>query len=97
MCSNVSEVCCKCFISMLQKYLDVAHVATVFSSVCPKHFICFQTYVASVSSRYCIYIHVASVCFKCFGCFIRIFQVFYLNIAYILQWLQTCFSYVSDV
>jgi hypothetical protein len=41
-----------------------------------------------------IYIHVASICFKCF---IRILQVFYLNVVYILQWLQMCFLGVSYV
>jgi hypothetical protein len=32
-----------------------------------------------------------------FSCFKRMFQVFYLDMAYILQWLHTCFSGVSDV
>ena len=48
----------------------------------------FQTYVASVLSRCCksrsgccIYVHVASVCFKCFTCFIGMLQVFYIDVA----------------
>ena len=64
----------------------------------------FQTYVASVLSRCCksisgccIYMHVASVRFKCFRCFIRMLHVFYLNVAYVLQWLHTCFLGVSDI
>ena len=38
--------------------------------------------------------HVARVCFRCF---IRMLQVFYLDVAYVLQWLQTCFPGVLDV
>jgi hypothetical protein len=41
--------------------------------------------------------HIASVRFKYFSCFIRMLLVFYLDIAYVLQWLQTCFIGVSDV
>jgi hypothetical protein len=47
---NVSEVCCECFyidvvivdqdVAIVDQ--DVAHVAMVFSSVCPKYFICFR-------------------------------------------------------
>jgi hypothetical protein len=64
----------------------------------------FQTYVASVlsgccksRSGCCIYMHIVSVCFECFMCFIRILQVFYLDTAYVLQWLQTCFLGVLDI
>jgi hypothetical protein len=53
----------------------------------------FQTYVVSASFGCCIYMHVLSV----FSCFKHIFQVFYLDVAYILQWLHMCFSSVSDV
>jgi hypothetical protein len=56
----------------------------------------FDMYVSSVSSRCyksrsecCIYIHVAIICFKCF---IHILQVFYLDVAYVLQWLHMCFQ-----
>jgi hypothetical protein len=31
------------------------------------------------------------------GVFICMLQVFYLDVAYVLQWLQTCFLGVSDV
>jgi hypothetical protein len=31
------------------------------------------------------------------GVFIYMLQVFYLDIAYVLQWLQTCFSGVSNI
>jgi hypothetical protein len=32
-----------------------------------------------------------------FSCFKRMFQVFHLDVAYILQWLHMCFSDVSDI
>jgi hypothetical protein len=35
--------------------------------------------------------------FQVFMCFIRMLQMFYLDVAYVLQWLQTCFPGVSDV
>jgi hypothetical protein len=41
--------------------------------------------------------HVASVCSNCFRRFIRMLQVFYLVVAYVLQWLQMCFPGVSYV
>jgi hypothetical protein len=41
--------------------------------------------------------HVASIYFKCFMCFIHILQVFHLDIAFVLQWLQMYFPSVSDV
>jgi hypothetical protein len=76
--SNVLEVCCKCFISMLQKYTEMLHMLQW----------CFQAYVPNVlsisdvyckrfiwmlqsRSECCIYMHVANVCFKCFRCFLR--------------------------
>jgi hypothetical protein len=48
----------------------------------------FQTYVASVSSGYCIccsgYTCMLQVCFfKCLSCFRRMLQVFYLYVAYV--------------
>ena len=69
---------------------DVAHVVMAIH-VCFKCmfqiFLQFQTYVASVLSRCCksrsgccIYMHVASICFKCFRCFIRMLQVFHLDV-----------------
>jgi hypothetical protein len=70
---------------------DVAHVARVFSSVCPKCFICFRRMLQL------FHLDVAKVeYFKCFRCFIRMLQLFYLDVAYVLQWLQTCFPGVLD-
>jgi hypothetical protein len=48
----------------------------------------------------CIYMHVASVCYKCFMCFIRTLQVFHLDVAYVCNDFQVfprCFASVSDV
>jgi hypothetical protein len=73
------------------------HVASVCFQV-------FQTYVSSASSGCCksrsgccIYMHVAKYVFKCLRCFVCMLQVFHLDVAYVLQWLHTCFSSVSDV
>jgi hypothetical protein len=39
-----------------------------------------------------LHIHACcSVCFKSFSCLISMLQVFHLDVAYVLQWLQTCF------
>jgi hypothetical protein len=65
----------------------------------------FQMYVASVSSvRYkirfvcCIYMHGCNRMFlSVFGCFKRMFYLFRLDVAYILQWIHMCFFYVLDV
>jgi hypothetical protein len=59
------------------------NVQQVFLSRCCKN-----------SSGYCVYIHVARVCFKCFRCFIRLLQVFYLDIAYDVCNCFKCFSSV---
>ena len=44
--SSVSEVCYKCFIRMLKKYIGMLHMLQVFqrhiASVCSKCFICFR-------------------------------------------------------
>jgi len=89
-CCKSGSGCCTCCIGVFECMSQMFHL--------------FHTYVASVSlgwckSRFecCIYMHVTSVCFKYFRCFIRMLQVFYLNIAYGLQWLQTCFPGVLDV
>jgi hypothetical protein len=39
----------------------------------------------------------AYVFFSVFNCYKCMFQVFHRNVVYILQWLHTCFSGVSDV
>jgi len=73
--SNISEVCCKCiYIDVAKVEWDIVHVAMVFSSVCHKFFIC----CCKSRSGCCIYLHVVNVYFKCF---IRIFEVFYLDVA----------------
>ena len=33
------------------------------------------------------YMHVTRVRFNCFRCFIRMLQVFYLDVAYVLRWI----------
>jgi hypothetical protein len=53
--------------------------------------------LTTVSSGCYICMHVASIYFKCFMCFIHILQVFHLDIAFVLQWLQMYFPSVSDV
>jgi len=47
----------------------------------------------------CIYMHVASICFKCCRCFIRMLQVFHLDVAYVrngFQVFSNVFASVSD-
>jgi hypothetical protein len=44
----------------------------------------FDTYVASVSSEYCI-------------CFTHMLQMLHPDVVYVLQWLHTYFSRVSDI
>jgi hypothetical protein len=61
------------------------YVATVLSG-------CYKS-----RSRCCICIHVASICFKHSRCFLCMLPMFYLDVAYVLQWLHTCFPGVSDV
>jgi hypothetical protein len=86
--SSVSEVCCKCFISVLQKIdQDDAHVAMAMY-VCFKCmfrlFHLFQTYIASVlfgccksRSRCCIYMHGCKRMFKCF----QLLQTYVLTVS----------------
>jgi hypothetical protein len=64
-------------------------------------------YVASVlsrcyksRSRCCIYMHVASICFKCCRCFMRSLQVLHLDVAYVCNDFQVfldVFASVLDV
>jgi hypothetical protein len=91
------HVCSKCFICfrrILQVfYLGVAKI-DLDVAYTSKRFRCFHTYVVSVSSRYCIYLHwlhtcfyvfsgvfvsVSNICCKCFSYFERMLQVFYLG------------------
>jgi hypothetical protein len=89
----------KCFIWMLQKYIWMLHNMHV-ASVCFQVFQMFHTYVASVSSEYCIYLQwlfkyfasVSDAYFRCFTCFGRMLQMFYQDVAkvdmvlHMLQW-----------
>jgi hypothetical protein len=102
--SDISVVCCKCFIWMLQVDQDVAHVTSV-SEVCCKRlfqmFHLFQTYVASVSfgccktrSGCCIYMQVFLVLsYVCCKCFIVMF-VMATHVFSSFSWcFCKCFSY----
>jgi hypothetical protein len=134
--SDVSEVCCKCFIWFAKVDRDVAHIARVYS----KCFICFglccskcfhvvsckwfmwmlhmlqllYTYIVSAlfqmfQTLHTYVAHILPGCCICFtymfgvfsfGCCIRfthMLQVFRLDVAYVLQWLHTCFPGVSYV
>jgi hypothetical protein len=84
-------VCCKCkfqvficFKRMLQVfYLDIAYVAVAIQVCCKcmfQIFNLFQTYVASVSSGYCIYCNVAYISDICWK---RLFKIFYLFQTYV--------------
>jgi hypothetical protein len=79
----------QCFISMFENYVGMLHMLQWCSSVCSKYFICFLTYVVSTLFGCCknksgcyIYMHVASIYFSCF---VRMFQMFYLDVAYVFQ------------
>jgi hypothetical protein len=80
------------YISVAIIYRDVAHVATYVSSVCSDYFICFILQIFYLDG--CIYMHGCKIMFlSIFNCFKRMFQVFHLDVANILQWLHTCFSW----
>jgi hypothetical protein len=71
----------------------VTHVARVYS----KMFHLFLVYVTSVLSEYCksrsggcIYMHVASLCFKCF---IHMLQLFHLGVAYVCNCYTRVFKF----
>jgi hypothetical protein len=66
---------------------------TYDASVLFQMFQMLQTYDARVLSRCCIcFMHMfGSVLSGCCICFTHMLQVFYLNVAYVLQWLHTCF------
>jgi hypothetical protein len=75
----VSDVCCKCFICMLQKYIWMLHI----HACCKRMFQVFQvfhTYVACVLSRRCICLQWLHMCFQVFSgvymCFRRMLQMF---------------------
>jgi hypothetical protein len=78
-------ICCHGYIHMLQVY-------------CFKCFSCFRRmlHVFYVVLRM-FHTYVVSVSSGCGICFTYMLQVFHLDVAYVLQWLRTCFSGVSDV
>jgi hypothetical protein len=91
------------YIDVVKGDRDVAHVAMVFSSVCPECFICFrrmlQLFHLDIAK---VDLDVAYTCmlqaYVVFsGGFIHTLQVFYLDVAYVFQWLQTCFPGVSNI
>jgi hypothetical protein len=85
--AHIASLCFKCFICMLQVfYMDVAKVDRDDAYVAMLY-----TYVASFCSQCFIYffqIYVASVFIWCYIYFTHILQVFYLSVAYVLQWFQ---------
>jgi hypothetical protein len=108
--ASVCFKCFRCFICMLQVFYvdvakvdrDVAYVAMTIHVCCKRLFQMFQLfqtdvacvlsgcYICSTLMLYVLHPDVAYV-------FTHMLQVFYLDAAYILQWLHTCFSRVSDV
>jgi hypothetical protein len=92
---GILYACCKCFMWMLHM---LQWLYTYVANVCSKCFSCFRRMlhgiylgVAYVShlyceSRCCIYTF-SHICYKCF----------HLDVAYVLQWVQTCFPRVLDV
>jgi hypothetical protein len=82
---------------------DVAHLVMAihvcFFKCIFQMFYLFQTYVASIlsrcckiKSRCCIYMHVASICFKCFQVFYTyVCKCFYLDVAYVCNGFQLFF------
>jgi hypothetical protein len=86
--ASVLYQCCK----------NISGCCNGVSSVCSKCSTLFSDVCCKSRYRCCIYMHVASVCFKCF---IRMLQVFYLDVAYVLQWLHSVFlmfqTYVASV
>jgi hypothetical protein len=82
--SNVSGLCCKYFIRMLQKYIGMLHMLqwyyTYVARFCSQSFICFF----DVRCK-CVYLNVAYVFIhrKC--------KCFYLNVVYVYNGFK-CFS-----
>ena len=93
-------VSCKCFMWMLHM---LQWLYSYVASVLFQMFQMLQTFVAYVLSGCCIrFTHMfGSVSFGCCICFTHMLQVFHLDIAYVLQWLHTCFlgfhTYVASV
>jgi hypothetical protein len=69
--SNVSEVCCKYFVWMLQKYISMLHMLQWLFSM-------FQASIPNVSS---VFRPVLQVCLsRCCICITHMLQVFYLDV-----------------
>jgi hypothetical protein len=87
--SNVSEVCCKCSISMFQVDRDVAMAIHVCFKCMFPIFICFRCMleVFHLDVAYVLqwlhmcFLVVSDVCCKYFTCFGRMLQVFHLDVA----------------
>jgi hypothetical protein len=85
--SNISEVCCKCYIDVAKVDQDVTHVVMVihvYFKCMFQIFYLLQTYVASDLSRCCksrsdcyIYMHVASIFCKYFIWMMHIFAMIF--------------------
>jgi hypothetical protein len=93
-CTCCNDYTCMFKIYVLNVFICFRRMWQIFSSGCCKS-----------RSRCCVHMYVATTCFKCLRCFIHMLQVFYLDVAYVLQWLHTyfssfffgCFASVSDV
>ena len=76
--SSFPDVCCKCFIWMLQKYNWMLHIYTCMLQAYV--FKCFIQMFARVSCVCCICLQRISSVFRRFRkCFVRLFQVFHLS------------------
>ena len=88
--------CCKCFMWMLHMLRGLyTYVASVLFQMLQM----LQMYVACVLSgcRICFTHMFGSISSECCIYFTHMLQVFYLDVAYVLQCLHTCFSGVSYV
>jgi hypothetical protein len=77
--SSISDVYCKCFIWMLQKYIWMLHI----HACCKRVFHVFYTSVASVLSGYCICFAVATK---------RVFLVFHMHVVSVLIISDVCYK-----
>jgi hypothetical protein len=71
------HVCFKCMFQVI--YLFRMNVANVLSG-------CYESI-----SKCCIYMHVASICFKCFQVFIRMFASVFILMLYTFAIIFNCF------
>jgi hypothetical protein len=90
--SNALEVCCKCFIHML----DVAYVAMVVHVCCKRLSPMFHLFFSHVCCN-CVYLDVAYVshiCCKYFIWMLRIFAIVFKRFCKCFRHMFKCFSYV---